>query len=48
MAARIKNTASVEDIARLLRAEGSLDEQKYLQADVEAVIDSYVDFMVAS
>ena len=44
---RAKNTASVEDVARFLRAEGStLETSKFLHADIEMVVSNYERFMV--
>ena len=45
--ARSKNTASADDIARLLRAEGTLNGAKYMHSDIELVIENYVELMVA-
>ena len=42
-----KNTATVRDAARLLRAEGTtLVPSKFLHADIEVVVSSYERFMV--
>jgi hypothetical protein len=44
---RAKNTATVQDVARLLRAEGTtLVSSKFLHADIEVVVSNYERFMV--
>jgi len=44
---RAKNTATVQDVARLLRAEGTtLETSKFLHADIEVVVSNYERFMV--
>lgn len=47
MSTRSKNTASANDIGRLLKAEGCLSESKYLHSDIEKVVENFADFMVA-
>ena len=44
---RAKNTATVQDVARLLRAEGTtLVSSRFLHADIEVVVSNYERFMV--
>ena len=44
---RAKNTATAQDVARLLRADGTtLVSSKFLHADIEVVVSHYEHFMV--